>query len=287
MSEIQALIEIINQTGGIPLVIKTTTTTNWFQLLLTLLMGSFMVIFLLYKYGESFISNIISNIYLYKLKKKYDCEFIKVKHTEVSFFGGSMIDRNMALELQKKIYKIKKKNIFLILHTPGGEVFGTELISRIIRNSKKNIIAIVPLYAMSGGTLLSLSCDKIIMSEIASLGPVDIQIGGLFKRGAVRDWKDTLKYKGKKSDDETILITKMAKKYENSQKRMFEDLLRNKVPSNKLKETVSILTDGKLPHGYAFSSKELINMGLKIDKLPQKDMEIITKAIIKAKEGVS
>ncbi|MGB6808924.1 MAG: hypothetical protein WBE81_20350, partial [Pseudolabrys sp.] len=37
----------------------------------------------------------------------------------------------------------------------------------------------VPVYAMSGGTLIALAADEIVLGEFSVLGPIDPQIAGL------------------------------------------------------------------------------------------------------------
>ena len=67
--------------------------------------------------------------------------------------------------------------IDLILHTPGGLVLASLQIAEAIRKHKGKVTAIIPHYAMSGGTLISLAASEIVMSEHAVLGPVDPQVG--------------------------------------------------------------------------------------------------------------
>ena len=40
----------------------------------------------------------------------------------------------------------------------------------------------VPVYAMSGGTLIALAADEIVLGEFSVLGPIDPQIAGLAGR---------------------------------------------------------------------------------------------------------
>ena len=67
--------------------------------------------------------------------------------------------------------------IDLILHTPGGLVLASLQIAEAIKKHKGKVTVFVPHYAMSGGTLISLAADEIVMSEHAVLGPVDAQLG--------------------------------------------------------------------------------------------------------------
>src|SRR5258706_2814662 len=67
--------------------------------------------------------------------------------------------------------------IDLVLHTPGGLVLAAVHIARALHEHTGKVIAFVPHYAMSGGTLIALAADEIVMSRHAVLGPVDPQVG--------------------------------------------------------------------------------------------------------------
>ena len=65
----------------------------------------------------------------------------------------------------------------IILHTPGGLVLAALQIARALRGHKAKVTAFVPHYAMSGGTLIALAADEIVMCRHAVLGPIDPQLG--------------------------------------------------------------------------------------------------------------
>src|SRR5256886_17702904 len=70
-----------------------------------------------------------------------------------------------------------KKTIEIILHTPGGLVLAASQIARALSDHDGRIVAVVPHYAMSGGTLIALAADEIVLDRHAALGPVDPQLG--------------------------------------------------------------------------------------------------------------
>lgn len=75
------------------------------------------------------------------------------------------------------------RGLTLILHTPGGVVTAAETIAEYLRAKFKYIEVIVPTFAMSAGTMISLSSDRIIMGRQSQLGPIDPQMpvnGGKF-----------------------------------------------------------------------------------------------------------
>ena len=67
--------------------------------------------------------------------------------------------------------------IDLIMHTPGGLVLASEQIARALCRHQSPVTVFVPHYAMSGGTLIAMAADKIVMDENAVLGTVDPQLG--------------------------------------------------------------------------------------------------------------
>src|SRR5258708_11119550 len=67
--------------------------------------------------------------------------------------------------------------IDLVLHTPGGLVLAALQIAKDFREHKGKVTVFVPHYAMSGGTLIALAADDIVMREHSLLGPIDPQLG--------------------------------------------------------------------------------------------------------------
>jgi ClpP class serine protease len=68
--------------------------------------------------------------------------------------------------------------IDLVLHTPGGLVLAAMQIARAVEAHKAKVTVYVPVYAMSGGTLIALAANEIVLGEFSVLGPIDPQIAG-------------------------------------------------------------------------------------------------------------
>jgi membrane-bound ClpP family serine protease len=64
----------------------------------------------------------------------------------------------------------------LIIHSPGGLVEVTEKIVLMIRSKVKSLRVIIPDAAKSAATLLALSANEILMSDLSEIGPIDPQI---------------------------------------------------------------------------------------------------------------
>lgn len=66
--------------------------------------------------------------------------------------------------------------IAIVLTTPGGEVEAVEKLVEVTRHHFKFLYCIIPVAAMSAGTIFSLAADKIYMDYSSSLGPIDPQV---------------------------------------------------------------------------------------------------------------
>src|SRR2546423_841959 len=100
-----------------------------------------------------------------------------------------------------------QKSIEIILHPPGGLVLAASQIARALADHDGRIVAVVPHYAMSGGTLIALAADEIIIDRHAALGPVDPQLG----QYAARSLVEVAARPGRHSD-ETLLLADIGRK---------------------------------------------------------------------------
>ena len=68
------------------------------------------------------------------------------------------------------------QHLTLLLHTPGGQTNAAESFVAYLQSKFDDIEVIVPTLAMSAGTMISLSANRIIMGRQSQLGPIDPQI---------------------------------------------------------------------------------------------------------------
>jgi ClpP class serine protease len=97
----------------------------------------------------------------------------------------------------------------LVLHTPGGLAIAAVQIARAVRQHKGRVTVFVPHYTMSGGSLIALAADEIIMSPHAVLGPVDPQLG---QYPAASLLKVIAKKPIAEVDDNTLILADVAEK---------------------------------------------------------------------------
>jgi ClpP class serine protease len=86
------------------------------------------------------------------------------------------------------------KGLDLILHTPGGAIAATQSIITYLKEKfGRNIRAIVPHTAMSGGTIMAISAKEILMARHSSIGPIDPQIRGVPAQGVIAEFDRAFK----------------------------------------------------------------------------------------------
>ncbi|MFE4107811.1 SDH family Clp fold serine proteinase [Almyronema epifaneia] len=156
--------------------------------------------------------------------------------------------------------------IDLILHTPGGLVLATEQIARALLRHRAKVTVFVPHYAMSGGTMLALAADEIIMDENAVLGPVDPQLGNLPAASLI--WV-TQEKPISDLEDETLIMADVARKAVRQVQRFVRTLLqddmpRQKIPPEKIEKIVEALTTGVVTHDYPIPAEEALELGLPV-----------------------
>jgi len=163
--------------------------------------------------------------------------------------------------------------IDLVLHTPGGLVLASLQIARALANHKAKVTVFVPHYAMSGGTLIALAADEIVMSPYATLGPVDPQLG---QYAAVSIMKVIEQKPIEKVDDQTIILADQAQKAIAQVRQSVFELLENKMPKDKAARLSDTLTSGKWTHDYSITVKEAMDLGLNInDKIPKEILHLL------------
>src|SRR3981189_3711670 len=69
----------------------------------------------------------------------------------------------------------RNSRVILVRHPPGGLVLAALQVARALGTHKAKVTVFVPHYAMSGGTLIALAADEIVMCEHSVLGPIDPQ----------------------------------------------------------------------------------------------------------------
>jgi ClpP class serine protease len=173
--------------------------------------------------------------------------YINIEDSEAILRAVQMTDKDVPIDL--------------ILHTPGGLVLASEQIAFALQKHPAKVTVFVPHYAMSGGTLVALAADEIVMSENAVLGPVDPQLGQHPAASILR----VLERKPiAEVDDETIIMADIAEKALRQVKALVIELLGDKMDAQKAEGLATILSSGVWTHDYPLTAREARDLGLPI-----------------------
>jgi ClpP class serine protease len=201
------------------------------------------------------------------VEKEHGTRVITMIHRQErrSLFGFA-VSRHIDLEdAQTVIAAIKDTPddtpIDLIIHTPGGLVLAAMQIARAVEAHPAKVTAYVPVYAMSGGTLIALAADEIVMGEFSVLGPIDPQILGLPAASIVRarDSKPVADV-----FDLTLVLADVSEKAVAQVKRGAVELLTPRLDQSAAETIAEKLTGGYWTHDYALTPTEAKALGLPV-----------------------
>jgi ClpP class serine protease len=162
----------------------------------------------------------------------------------------------------------------IVLHTPGGLVLAALQIARAVSDRKGKVSVFVPHYAMSGGTLIALAANEIVMSPHSVLGSIDPQIE---KFPAVSLIKVTEQKPIAEIDDETLIRADIGRKAIAQIKDAARGLLVGHLPSEQAEAIAEKLATGAWTHDYPISAAQAKALGLPVTtEIPEAVLELMT-----------
>jgi ClpP class serine protease len=162
--------------------------------------------------------------------------------------------------------------IEIILHTPGGMVVAARQIASALADHDGKVTAVVPHYAMSGGTLIALAADEIVIDAHAALGPVDPQLGQYPAASLV----EVVRRPGR-HDDQTLILADVGRKALAQVSGFTERLLTRHMDPERAREAAHLLATGVWTHDHPLQPTELAALGLPVQVgVPEDERELMT-----------
>ncbi len=186
----------------------------------------------------------------------FSMRFLDIEDSEAVLRAIRMTPENMPIDI--------------IIHTPGGVALAASQIANALADHKANVRVIVPHYAMSGGTLIALSADEIVMDKHAVLGPVDPQLGSepaasLVKIKELKDIKDI--------KDETLVKIDIGEKALTQMKETVVNILTKKGYSEQDSLRIAQeLSSGRWTHDFPITVEHASQLGLKVSTNVENDV---------------
>ena len=149
----------------------------------------------------------------------------------------------------------------IVLHTPGGLVLATLQIARAMQHRQAKVRVFIPHYAMSGGTLLALAADEIVMDTHAVLGPVDPQLGEYPAASLLKVVKEK---NINRVDDQTLIYADMAEKALHQIRAEVIELLGARMTPERAAELADKLSQGTWTHDHPIGCRQAQELGLPV-----------------------
>jgi ClpP class serine protease len=162
----------------------------------------------------------------------------------------------------------------LVLHTPGGLVLAALQIAKAVREHKARVTVFVPHYAMSGGTLIALAADEIVMCEHSVLGPIDPQLGDSPAASLIKVVEEK---PVAKIDDRTLVLADVGRKAIAQVKQAASELLTRRLAAEQADALAEKLTAGTWTHDYPIWASTAKSLGLSVSTdMPHDVLQLLT-----------
>jgi ClpP class serine protease len=151
--------------------------------------------------------------------------------------------------------------IDLVLHTLGGLVLAANQIAHALSRHPSQVTVFVPHYAMSGGTLVALAADEIVLDDSAVLGPVDPQLEGMSATSILRmvERKDV-----NELDDKTLILADVGEKAIHQIHETVRRIIGDRMSDQEAETLAGQLSGGRWTHDYPITTEEARELGLPV-----------------------
>lgn len=174
-----------------------------------------------------------------------------------------MISENDGDDIAEVIEGVEGKDVDLLIHTAGGLVDSVEKFVTVLKQLGLRYRVIVPSWAKSGGTLIALSSEKILLGVNSELGPIDPQIGH-------PDYGQVPAEFIVQDPDQPKILKDVCQANMNRAKKLAETYLEQGMMAgdkSKIPEVISKISSatGYGSHGAVIDYKEARSLGLSVD----------------------
>lgn len=215
-----------------------------------------------------------------EIEKKRGSRVILLVHRQetMSLLGFPLmryIDINDSEEVLRAIQMTDEEiPLDIVLHTPGGLVVAALQIARAIQHYKGKVTVFVPHFAMSGGTLIALAADEIVMCKHSVLGPIDPQLGQFPAASVIRvaEQKPIAEV-----EDQTLIMADIGRKAIQQVEAAASELLQRSVQEETARNIAKKLAGGSWTHDYPISAEEARSLGLPVStEMPNEVLQLMS-----------
>jgi ClpP class serine protease len=214
---------------------------------------------------------------LERLSRERDATVITLIHRQetVSLLGIPLMRHIDIDDAESVLQAIREtppgRTIEIVLHTPGGLVLAARQIASALADHDGKVIAVVPHYAMSGGTMVALAADEILVDAHAALGPIDPQITQYPAASLI-----AVSERPGPHTDETLILADVARKALHQVQVFASQLLEQHMAAAQAREVARILSTGLWTHDHPLMPSELEGLQLPVKVgVPEEERQLL------------
>jgi len=202
---------------------------------------------------------------LARISKKRDATVITLIHRQETLsLLGIPLARYIDIDDSQSVLRAIRRTppgraIVMILHTPGGLVLAASQIAQALHDHDGKVTAVVPHYAMSGGTLIALAADEIVIDDHAALGPIDPQLG----QYAAASLVEVARMPGR-HDDQTLLLADVGRKAIRQVETLATSLLERHADPATARDVAHLMATGVWTHDHPLMADDLRQLRLPV-----------------------
>lgn len=213
-----------------------------------------------------------------KMEKARDSRVICIIHQ--AGMESSSVDTVTAEDILTALQSTPKgKPLDIILHTPGGYSYQAHQIALAVKAHQGRKTVFVPHFAMSGGTIISLAADEIVLAPNAVIGPIDAQFPVFHLRRMVPSKAviDLVNSKPRsRIHDELVELGIECKRSQSQDHKSAMELMHGTYSQSTAERVAHTLNDGTLTHGYPVTYSEAKRLGLNVNtNMPPEAVAIV------------
>lgn len=99
--------------------------------------------------------------------------------------------------------KENRPPLYLLIHSPGGTVSSSYVVSLVLRKCFNQIVAFIPHVAASGASIMVLSCNEVVMGDISRLTGIDPSLGDTYALNVIRAFDNLVDVFSTRTAEET------------------------------------------------------------------------------------
>src|SRR5438105_11600294 len=202
---------------------------------------------------------------LAKISSARGATVITLIHRQETFsFLGLPLVRHIDIDDAESVLQAIRETppgrpIEIVLHTPGGLVLAASQIAVALADHDGPVTAVVPHYAMSGGTLVALAAEEIVLDRHAALGPVDPQLGQYPAASLVEVASMPVRHQ-----DQTLILADVARKALRQVEAVVRELLEPHLDPQRARDVARLLSQGTWTHDHPLMARDLELLGLPV-----------------------